>query len=240
VHDALIGEIKNWLKTCRGESEPCAVIHLKKGKTNLIPINNVSKDPNNYFLLDPIQFSKLSLTGEILYVVHGHPEDCTPSEYDIRCCDSVNIPYLIFNRFNFNYTLVTPKNYKTLSGRFYKFGESDCFEAARDWYAAHNIYLSPRKDWMDDWWLSGYDYLKNISDSWPFNPVSTLQYGDLLTFAVESDIENHIGVYIDKDCFFHHAVNRISCKENLYPFWAKHLKKVYRYEGSNIERIYWG
>ena len=240
VLNDLIGNIKNWLKTCTGPEEPCGVIHLKKGKAKFVPINNVSEDPNNCFVLEHTMFAKLNLTGEILYIVHGHPEDCTPSQYDIDCCNALNIPYVIFNRFNFDYFILTPVNYKTLSGRLYEFGKQDCFEAVRDWYKAHNVHIAPRGNWLDDWWLYGHDYMKDAELNWPFIPVDTLQYGDLLTFATDTDVENHIGVYVDKDCFFHHAVNRISCKENLYPFWVKHLKKVYRYEGSDIKRVYWG
>jgi proteasome lid subunit RPN8/RPN11 len=239
VLEDLIGDIKEWLKTCRGPEEPCGVIHLKKGKAKFIPINNISDDPNNCFVLDPKEFTRLNLTGEILYIVHGHPEDCIPSKYDISCCNNLKIPYVIFNRFNFEYYILTPENYKTLSGRQYEFGKNDCFEATRDWYLEHGLKLPPRRDWIDDWWLEGYDYMKDVSNIWPFIEVKDLQYGDLLTFAVDSQIENHMGVYVDNDCFFHHAVNRISCKENLYPFWARSLKKVYRYEGSSIKRVHW-
>lgn len=240
VLNDLIDDIKTWLKSCKDNKEPCAVVHLKKGKISLVPIENVSADPESYFILNHQDFTKLNLTGEILYIIHGHPEDCIPSEYDIKCCEALNIPYVIFNRFNFEYKTIIPTKFKTLSGRVYNFGTQDCFEAVRDWYREHNIYIAPRGDWVDDWWLEGYDYMADVESNWPFYEVKDLQYGDLLLFAVESDVSNHIGIYIDKDCFFHHAVNRISCKENLYPFWVKHLKKVYRYEGSNIERVYWG
>ena len=32
----LIGDIKDWLKACRGLEEPCGVIHLKKGKAKFV------------------------------------------------------------------------------------------------------------------------------------------------------------------------------------------------------------
>ena len=239
VLNDLIGDIKIWLKTCDNR-EPCAVIHLKKGKATLVPIENVANDPENYFVPEHETFTRLNLTGEILYIVHAHPEDCIPSKYDIECCNSINIPYVIFNRFSFDYDTIWPEKYKTLSGRIYEFGKQDCFEAVRDWYKAHDIHVAPRGSWKDDWWLDGTDYMKNTPKEWPFYEVTTLRYGDLLTFAVASNIENHVGIYLDKDCFFHHAVNRLSCKENMYPFWAKNLKKVYRYEGSDIKRVYWG
>lgn len=241
VQKDLINDIIKWLSSLDTEDEPCGVIHLKKGKAKFIPIPNVSEDPANTFQLDSKEFVRLQLTGEILFVVHGHIGDSTPSEHDIACCNAVNIPYLIFNRLDYSYSVIRPEAYKTLSGRAYEFGVQDCFEACRDWYIQHGIMVAPRLvDWEDDWWEDGNDYLVNLHKAWPFEPATGLRYGDLITFAIGSEIENHIGVYIDRDCFFHHAVDRLSCKENLYPFWGEHIKKVYRYEGSDIQRIYWG
>jgi len=240
VQKDLIDSITNWLVALESDNEPCGAVQLKKGKARFIPITNVSEDPVDYFQLDPIEFSKLNLTGEILYIVHAHQDNCVPSEYDIDCCNVIKIPYLIFDRTNLSFCTIFPEDYKTLSGREYEFGVTDCFEACRDWYAAHGIYLAPRlQNWQDDWWLLGQDYLADLSETWPFKPAQGLRYGDLITFAIGSDIENHIGVYYEKDCFFHHAVDRLSCKENLYPFWGEHIKKVYRYEGSDIQRVHW-
>jgi proteasome lid subunit RPN8/RPN11 len=237
----LIDSITSWLNSLDTEEEPCGVVHLKKGKIRFVPVTNVSDEPKDYFQLDSKEYTRLNLTGEILYIVHAHMDNCVPSEYDIKCCNAVKIPYVIFNRINLDYFIISPEGYKTLSAREYEFGITDCFEACRDWYIAHGIMIPPRlSDWQDDWWEDGTDYLANLDKVWPFVEASGLRYGDLITFAIGSDIENHIGVYIDQDCFFHHAVDRLSCKENLYPFWGQHIKKVYRYEGSDIQRVYWG
>jgi proteasome lid subunit RPN8/RPN11 len=234
--DVIIEECKFWLKNFDGTGEPCAVVLLKKGKAKLVPLANVSDDPENYFLFDK-QFVSLSLTGDILYTVHAHPDNCIPSDHDIDCCNKVNIPYIIFNAITLDYSIIYPEGYKNLLGRSYKFGTQDCFEACRDWYIAHSIVLPSRDiNWIDDWWLKGLNYIEEEISNWPFKEVSSLRYGDLLTFG---EIPNHIGIYIEKDIFFHHAVNRLSCKENIYPFWGSTLKKVYRYEKSDITRVSW-
>ena len=241
VQKDLINDIKVWLQSLDSDEEPCGVIHLKKGKARFIPVPNTSEDPLNYFQLEAAQYAKLNLTGEILFVVHAHIGNCTPSEHDVECCNAIKIPYLVFDRISLEYTAIMPEGHSTLSGREYEFGVRDCFEACRDWYLQHGVQLPPRLlDWKDDWWEDGTDYLSSLNERWPFNEVTSLRYGDLITFAIGSSIENHIGVYLEFDCFFHHAVDRLSCKENLYPFWGKHIKKVYRYEGSDIQRVYWG
>jgi cell wall-associated NlpC family hydrolase len=51
-----------------------------------------------------------------------------------------------------------------------------------------------------------------------------------LIFTMGANVPNHCGVYTGNDIFFHHAVNRLSCRENLYPLWKKYLTGIYRYE----------
>jgi len=233
----IIGKSREWLKSITYDKEPCAVAHLKKGRVYIVPLENTSTDPENYFLLDK-DYVKLTLTGEILYVIHAHPDNCCPSEYDIAACNSINIPYIVFNYQTLEYTVITPTDYTTLSGVPYEFGVTDCFETARNWYLVHGVPIPPRKEWIDDWWLEGHDYIKYVEQEWPFKETKSLEYGNLITFAVDHEKENHLGVYLGKDCFFHHAVDRLSCKENLYPFWGKFIKKVYKYERSSIKRLF--
>jgi len=78
-----------------------------------------------------------------------------------------------------------------------------------------------------------FDYFndKIISD-WQHSPVSLneIKENDVLIFRVFSNINNHCGVYLGNDIFYHHAENRLSCRENLYPQWKKWLVGAYRYE----------
>lgn len=234
--DDLIDSCKSWLIEHNSNTEPCAAIVARKGRYKLVALENKSADPENYFSLGS-DFVALSLSNDVLFIVHAHPDNCIPSEYDISCCNSLKIPYIVFNKYNLEHTIVYPSNYKNLIGREYIFGKQDCFEACRDWYSLHGILLPSRNpEWKDDWWLEGLDYIRDL-ENWGFKETTSLQYGDLLTFG--QDLNNHIGVYIDNDVFYHHAVNRLSCRENMYPFWGSMLKKVYRYEKSNITRAPW-
>jgi proteasome lid subunit RPN8/RPN11 len=233
----IIDKCTVWLMNQKQEEEPVAAILVRKGKAQLVPLINHSEDPVNYFVLGD-DFAELQLKGEVIYIIHGHSTDCVPSEYDIASCNSCNIPYIIFNRTDFSYTVVRPSNYKSLSGIEYKFGVNDCFETARNWYLMHGVPIPERQEWIDDWWLEGYDYIKDLDKIWPFKPAGGLEYGTLITFAVESETENHLGVYLDNDIFFHHAVDRLSCKENLYPFWGRYIRNIYNYERGNPQRIF--
>ena len=58
--------------------------------------------------------------------------------------------------------------------------------------------------------------------------MGIIEKNDVLTFSVQSKVANHCGVYLGNDVFYHHAENRLSCRENLYPFWVQSIDKVYR------------
>ena len=77
---------------------------------------------------------------------------------------------------------------------------------------------------------SNLDYFteENIKN-WKHKKVDTPEKNDVLIFKVRSNTANHCGVFLGNDVFYHHAENRLSCRENLYPFWAEHLVGIYRY-----------
>ena len=212
--------------------EGCGVIGISKGKSVWIPCKNIAKNEED-FIFDSKEYLTIKRKYDIIAIIHSHPDStCEPSASDINNCNALGIPYYIFSFPNMDlYTLLPDKIFNPLVGRNYKFGVSDCFEAARDWYSAEGIELPKREPFEDDWWFKGLDYFtEEYIGSWGFSKVSEPQKGDLLIFSVDSAVGNHCGVYLGNDIFFHHAQQRLSCRENLYPFWIKHLTSIYRYE----------
>lgn len=212
--------------------EGCGVLAVKKGKLEWYPCTNVANDSDD-FIIKSSEYLKIRRTSDIVAIVHSHPDTTSePSSCDIANCNAVGLPYYIFSYPGMELTVVEPTiNTAALLGRTYKFGISDCFEAARDYYTQEGIELPRRALYEDDWWLKGLDYFtEEHINTWGFNKVVEPKKNDLLIFAVGSKIGNHCGVYIGNDVFFHHATQRLSCKENLYPFWVKHLLGTYRYE----------
>ena len=117
-------------------------------------------------------------------------------------------------------------------GREYIFGEKDCFEAMRDYLKTKNITIPPRIPFEDNWFDKDLDYFSpDVVKEWGGQEVSIkdIQENDVITFSVHSKVANHCGVYLKNDIFYHHAVQRLSCRENLYPFWVKFIDRVYRY-----------
>ena len=212
--------------------EACGIIGVVKGKKRYYPCENVAEDDDD-FIMSSTDYMKYKRSMDIIGIVHNHPDaDNTPSEGDINNCNALGIPYYIFSYPDMDLNILEPEvNVNPLLGREYKFGSADCFEAMRDWLASENIDIPPRDLFEDDWWEKGLNYFteENIKN-WSHKKVDNPQKNDVLIFQIEADVPNHCGVYLGNDVFFHHAVNRLSCRESLYPFWRKHIVGIYRYE----------
>lgn len=211
--------------------EGCGVIGVVKGKKKWFSCTNLAKDNEN-FILSSSEYLEIKKRADIFAIVHSHPNASNkPSEHDIECCNAIGVPYYIFSYPDMELNIVEPKKRAyPLIGREYKFGVRDCFEALRDWLANENIEIPAREPFEDNWWESNLNYFseENIKN-WNHIKVNNLQKNDVLIFQIRKNVPNHCGVYLGNDIFFHHAENRISCRENLYPFWAEHLVGIYRY-----------
>tara|TARA_B100000131_G_scaffold84237_1_gene81246 strand:+ start:6235 stop:6933 length:699 start_codon:yes stop_codon:yes gene_type:complete len=214
--------------------EGCGILTVVKGKQKWIPCTNIAEE-NNHFIIDTKEYLKIARTSDIIGIVHSHPDESSePSELDINNCNALGKKYYIFSYPEMDLTIVEPEiNTTDLYGREYEFGVKDCFEALRDYLKTQNIDIPPRAMFVEDYWDKDIDYFndKIISD-WQHSPVSLneIKENDVLIFRVFSNINNHCGVYLGNDIFYHHAENRLSCRENLYPQWKKWLVGAYRYE----------
>jgi len=212
--------------------EGCGVLAAVKGKTTWFPCDNVAEGEND-FIIDSKQYINIGHRSDIIGIVHSHPDGTTePSENDIKYCNAVGIPYYIFSYPEMDMEILQPvRTSKSLYGREYEFGVNDCFEAARDYYISKGLEIPNRPPFEDDWWEKDLDYFTDeYIGTWGFEKIEdNMQKGDLLIFTINALVGNHCGVYLGDDIFYHHAENRISCRENIYPFWKKYISGVYRY-----------
>ena len=227
----MIDEIKSHFEA-EYPKEACGIIGVVKGKKRWFPCKNIAQKEED-FIMSSDDWFRVKRQADILAIVHNHIHSSNePSENDVNNCNALGIPYYIFSYPDLELNILEPKeNFNPLIGRDYKFGVNDCFEAMRDWLNSQGIKIPKRAAFEDDWWLKGLDYFtEEIISEWGFKKVNSPQKNDLLVFAVESSIGNHCGVYLGNDLFFHHAENRLSCRESLYPFWSKHIIGIYRHE----------
>jgi proteasome lid subunit RPN8/RPN11 len=224
-------EIEEHFKECYPR-EGCGVVAIVKGRPRWFPLTNCSEGLED-FSISPMEYAKLSSKYDIMSIVHSHPDaPCTPSDSDVVHCDALGIPFIIYSYPSMEMVELIPKRMVfELIGKEYEFGTNDCLSLAIEYYQeVLGIALPPRKEYKDDWWELGEDYITEEElKEWGFYPVENYQKNDILIFERQG-INSHIGIALEGDTFLHHAINRLSCRENLYPFWAKCLVGVYRYE----------
>ena len=212
--------------------EACGIIGIVKGRKKWFPCENVAETEDG-FIMSSKDWFDIKKKADIYAIVHNHPDESNePSQHDIDSCNAIGIPYYIFSYPEMDLNIVEPvKRTSPLVGREYSFGTADCFEAMRDWLKKENINIPPRAAFEDNWWEKGLDYFneKTISE-WGFKKVDTPQKNDLLIFQISENVGDHCGVYLGNDIFFHHAENRLSCREPLYPLWGKYIIGIYRHE----------
>lgn len=226
----MIEEIHNHLEA-EYPREACGVIGIVKGKKKYFPCENVAESDED-FIMSSSDYFKIKKQADIFAIVHSHPNaECTPSINDINACNALGIPYYIFSYPEMDLHVQEPeRNFNPLIGREYKFGTQDCFEAARDWLASKEIYIPARAPFEDDWWDKGLNYFTpEAIEKWGLTKVESPEPNDVLIFQVQHDVPDHCGIYLGNDIFFHHAENRLSCRDSIIPFWHKKIVGIYRY-----------
>lgn len=227
----MIDEIRNHFED-EYPREGCGIIGIVQGKKKWFPCKNVAENEDD-FIMCSIDYMKVKSKADIFAIVHSHPDATNEaSQGDINNCNALGIPYYIFSYPDMELNILEPeKKVNDLFGREYEFGVTDCFEAMRDYLASQDINIPHRDAFEDDWWKKDLDYFtEDTIKQWNHSKVDNLQPNDVIIFSIESKVGNHCGVYLGNDIFYHHAENRLSCRESLYPFWAKYLTGIYRYD----------
>ena len=212
--------------------EGCGILQNKKGKLVWIPSTNEAENPEEEFIINSDDYLRASLTGDIYAIVHSHP-NASPelSEADKKASNYFKIPYIVYSIPSGEKVEYIPET-KRLLGRDYIFGENDCWSLARDFYKEEFNITLPTMKFKDDWWEDGLNYFDDLFNKFGFIEVEEPQRGDIIIFKIYNNIPNHCGVYLEEDIFIHHAENRLSCRESLYPFWIKNILRYARYAKS--------
>ncbi len=95
----------------RSSVEICGLIQRRA----IFFLKNLSISPNEYFIIDPKQYLKISTNYKIDYCFHSHPSSsCFLSFSDYEFSDNALIPFLIFSVPGDNFSLYDPKTQETI------------------------------------------------------------------------------------------------------------------------------
>lgn len=215
--------------------ESCGLVIIFKGRQQYRKCNNLGVGTDN-FILDPLDYEKADTEGEIVAVIHSHPNvSVKPSQADLVACEASGLPWFIIGLPSEQWSYIEPTGYiAPLVGRTWSHGVLDCYAIIRDWYKQERNIELPDFHRSDEWWKRGENlYMENFEKA-GFKEISQeeLSYGDCILMTIGSSVPNHGALYLGDGVILHHVQNRLSTREIFGGYYLKNAIGYYRYENS--------
>jgi proteasome lid subunit RPN8/RPN11 len=215
--------------------EACGLVVVVKGKERYVPCRNVAAGTEN-FILPAEDYAAAEDIGEIVAVVHSHPDtSAEPSEADRVSCEASGVPWHILSLPGDDLRTIEPSGYQApLVGRQFAHGVLDCYTLIRDWYKRERDIALPDFERRDDWWRHGGDlYMQHYAEA-GFVAVSQdrpEQPGDVILMQLRAEVPNHAGIYLGGGIMLHHVHGRLSSRDVYGGYWQEITRCVLRYKG---------
>jgi proteasome lid subunit RPN8/RPN11 len=219
--------------------EACGLVIIKNGKQVYCPAKNLANGSDN-FILDPIDYEKADIAGEIVAVIHSHPNmSAKPSQADLVACEASGLPWFICGIPSEQWEYIEPSGYiAPLVGRQWSHGVLDCYAIIRDWYAQEKNISLLDFERSDEWWkMGGNLYLDNFEKA-GFKRITLedLSCGDVILMTVNSTVPNHGAIYLGDNMILHHVHGRLSTRDIFGGYWLKNAMVYLRYEKNTATR----
>lgn len=212
--------------------EACGLVVESQGRARYWPCDNLSS-ATSCFMLNPQDYAAAADAGEIVAVVHSHPQmPPTPSMIDVQACEASGLPWHIVSVPLGSWAYLEPQGYTPeLIGRQWVHAVTDCYTLVRDWYRIiASVYLSDYAR-QEQWWAKGDDlYAQHFaSEGFIEIKLDQLRAGDALLMRVGSKVTNHAAIYLGDNVILHHAQGRLSCRDLLDESWRRRITHCLRY-----------
>lgn len=219
--------------------ECCGLVIIKNGKQFYFPCKNLARGTDN-FILDPQDYEKADMAGEIVAVIHSHPNmSAKPSQADLVACEASGLPWFIMGYPSEQWEYIEPSGYiAPLVGRQWSHGVLDCYSIIRDWYLQEKNIELLNFERSDEWWKIGENlYLDNFEKA-GFRQITIeeLQAGDVILMCIGSEVPNHGAIYLGDEQILHHVQGRLSTRDVYGGFWLKNTYGYLRYEKDTSSR----
>ena len=198
--------------------EICGVIYdnTTANTQHIFFVNNISEEPETYFLFDPLQLSQIETSIELdsdlefNAYFHSHVNSTEqPSTQDLMMINRSNKRMLIYSIYTDRFSLTEPSGEEyPLVGRPFNWAEANCYTLIQDYYmAVRSIELSDYS-FTPNWWKKGQNlFLDNITTE-GFIAVNTLREHDVILMQIDSPVPNHLGIYLNSNKMLHHPLDK--------------------------------
>lgn len=218
--------------------ECCGVVIDVNGVQSYMPCNNIAEG-EIFFIIDPEDYRKASLMGEIIYIAHSHPKASTakPSKADIASCNRGDVEWVIINGDCTDTQYIKPELVtSSYVGREYIHGVFDCATLLSDYYKdSFGVTLDYPIYTKQDWWEEGGSRFIEQLQKNGFRQIeeSEMKSGDVIAMQIRAKVPNHGAIYLDGNIILHHCFNRPSGKDVYGGFWRKHTSSFWRHNAND-------
>jgi len=216
--------------------EACGLVVNIRGHERYMPCRNLAQNQTD-FIMDPEDYARAEDAGDIIRVVHSHPNASPkPSQADRVACEASGLPWSIVSMPGLSWADLEPSGYKApLVGRSFCHGVLDCYSLIRDWYQQERGVTLLDFDRREEWWKKGEDmYFENFQKAGFYKIDSKdVASGDVILMQVQSKVINHGGIYLGNNVILHHVIGRLSTREIYGGYWAKVTRMIIRYGGQS-------
>lgn len=218
--------------------EGVGFVVIVKGRERFMPCKNLAEKSTSQFVIDPVEQSRIEDMGEIVELLHSHPNaSAEPSQLDRIHCESSGLQWSIFSMPEGVVTDVytfRPDGYVLpLEGRRFVHGEIDCYTLCKDWYEREMGLTLPNFEREDEWWNKGQDlYKDNFAKAGFVQVFDAPKRGDGILMQVRSDVMNHAAVYLGDGTIIHHLPNRLSSRDLYAGYFLQITRMVVRHESN--------
>jgi proteasome lid subunit RPN8/RPN11 len=231
--------------------ESCGFLLIVNGREVYYECVNEAADPINDFHISHEQFAKAEDLGEMIAVVHSHPNmHAKPSQADMVMCELLGLEWHIVSVLQDDVTKKpVSKEIKSFKpsgyvapyvGRVFSYGVLDCHTLMYDYYLREFGIKLIRPESKNHWWDNGQDlYLENF-EAGGFCEVKDgkLQKGDVIFMQLRAKKTNHVAVYIGDGLMLHHVSGRLSSRDVYDGYWQEITRRIGRHKDvRNGQRI---
>lgn len=221
--------------------ECCGLVVATADGEAYVPCRNLAETPSEHFRLPADDYAAAEDLGEVLAVVHSHPNAvATPSDADRTMCEASGLRWHIVSvgledsgvAAAADLQSIEPSGYLApLVGRQFVHGVLDCYTLVRDFYAGELGVRLNQYERQDDWWNKGQDlYSMERLLAEGFQPITgELQRGDMILMQIRSTVPNHAGVYLGDGQMLHHMHGRLSERVPYGGMWAERTRYIVRH-----------
>lgn len=227
--DILAHAEKEYPKECCG-----AVVKVGKAK-KYIPCTNMADEQHQdqEFVISAEQYAELEDMGEILAIVHSHPDSTTvPSIRDRAICSAMEIPWIIASWPDGDIRTIVPEKMPLLGRPFCHGTDWDCYGQIRDYYDQKLKITLSRYDHDLFWWEEGKDFYTENYENEGFVKVvdGSLQKHDLIIMKIRSPVANHGAIYVGNGMIQQHLYGKPSGQDVYGGYWAEKTSYVLRHK----------